>query len=90
LYCNNVITDYILEFFVSGKKDSKVVTLRFSEDDYQDIVRESGRYKITVSAYLRSCALMRIAGDLIEKKVADDEYVSKYSTMKTLDDRGTF
>jgi hypothetical protein len=33
---------------------------------------------------------MRIAGDLIEKKVADDEYVSKYSTMKNLDDRGTF
>ena len=75
---------------MSGKKDSKVVTLRFNEDDYQEIVREAGRYKITVSAYLRSCALMRIAGDLIEKKVADDEYVSKYSTMKNLDDRGTF
>jgi uncharacterized protein YmfQ (DUF2313 family) len=75
---------------VSGKKDSKVVTLRFNEDDYQEIIREAGRYKITVSAYLRSCALMRIAGDLIEKKVADDEYVSKYSTMKNLDDRGTF
>ena len=75
---------------MSGKKDSKVVTLRFSEDDYQDIIREASRYKITVSAYLRSCALMRIAGDLIEKKIADDEYVSKYSTMKTLDDRGTF
>ena len=59
-------------------------------DDYQDIIREASRYKITVSAYLRSCALMRIAGDLIEKKIADDEYVSKYSTMKTLDDRGTF
>ena len=75
---------------MSGKKDSKVVTLRFNEDDYQEIVREAGRYKITVSAYLRSCALMRIAGDLIEKKVADDEYVSKYSPMKNLDDRGTF
>ena len=75
---------------MSDKKDSKVVTLRFSEDDYQNVVREASRYKITVSAYLRSCALMRIAGDLIEKKIADDEYVSKYSTMKTLDDRGTF
>lgn len=90
MYYNNVITDYILGFLVSGKKDSKVVTLRFSEKDYQDIVREASRYKITVSSYLRSCALMRVAGDLIEKKLSDDEYVTKYSTMKTLDDRGTF
>ena len=75
---------------MSTKKVSKVVTLRFSEAEYQEIVREANRKKITVSAYIRSCSLMRIAGDLIEKKIADDEYVRRNITMKTLDERGTF
>ncbi len=75
---------------MSGKKGSKQVTLRFSEAEYQEIVRESNRTKITVSAYLRSCALMRIAGDLIEKKLSEEEYVRRSITMKTLDERGTF
>jgi|TARA_B110001454_G_C12698776_1_gene425655 hypothetical protein len=33
---------------------------------------------------------MRVAGDLIEKKVAEEEYVRRNITMKTLDERGTF
>ena len=68
----------------------KVVTLRFSDAEHQEIVREANRNKITVSAYIRSCALMRIAGDLIEKKLSEDEYVRRNITMKTLDERGTF
>lgn len=68
----------------------KVVTLRFSDAEHQEIVREANRNKITVSAYIRSCALMRIAGDLIEKQLSEDEYVRRNITMKTLDERGTF
>jgi len=68
----------------------KVVTLRFSDAEHQEIVREANRNKITVSAYIRSCALMRIAGDLVEKKLTEDEYVRRNITMKTLDERGTF
>jgi hypothetical protein len=33
---------------------------------------------------------MRIAGDLVEKKVTENEYVRRNITMKTLDERGTF
>tara|TARA_Y100000356_G_C11200822_1_gene257602 strand:+ start:713 stop:814 length:102 start_codon:yes stop_codon:yes gene_type:complete len=33
---------------------------------------------------------MRVAGDLIEKQVAEDEYVRRNINMKTLDERGTF
>lgn len=69
---------------------SKVVTLRFSQAEYNEIVREANRTKLTVSAYIRSCALMRIAGDLVEKKVTENEYVRRNITMKTLDERGTF
>ena len=68
----------------------KVVTLRFSVAEHQEILREANRNKITVSAYIRSCALMRIAGDLVEKKLTEDEYVRRNITMKTLDERGTF
>ena len=75
---------------MGNKKGSKVVTLRFSEAEYQEIVRESNRNKITVSAYIRSSSLMRLAGDLIEKQLSEDEYVRRNITMKTLDERGTF
>ena len=86
LYCKGVITNHKLVNFVKPK----VVSLRFSDAEHQEILREANRNKITVSAYIRSCALMRIAGDLIEKQVADDEYVRRNITMKTLDERGTF
>ena len=69
---------------------SKVVTLRFSQAEYQEILREANRTKLTVSAYIRSCVLMRIAGDLVEKKITENEYVRRNITMKTLDERGTF
>jgi hypothetical protein len=75
---------------MGNKKGSKVVTLRFSEAEYQEIVREANRNKITVSAYIRSSSLMRLAGDLIEKQLSEDEYVRRNITMKTLDERGTF
>jgi hypothetical protein len=76
---------------VSNKSStSKVVTLRFSQAEYQEILREANRTKLTVSAYIRSCTLMRIAGDLVEKKVTENEYVRRNITMKTLDERGTF
>ena len=86
MYCNSIITVYR---FVNPVKP-KVVTLRFSDAEHQEIVREANRNKITVSAYIRSCALMRIAGDLIEKQLSEDEYVRRNITMKTLDERGTF
>jgi hypothetical protein len=69
---------------------SKVVTLRFSQAEYLEILREANRTKLTVSAYIRSCVLMRIAGDLVEKKITENEYVRRNITMKTLDERGTF
>lgn len=69
---------------------SKVVTLRFSQAEYNEIVREANRTKLTVSAYIRSCVLMRIAGDLVEKQITENEYVRRNITMKTLDERGTF
>lgn len=69
---------------------SKVVTLRFSQAEYQEILREANRTKLTVSAYIRSCVLMRIAGDLVEKKITENEYVRRNIIMKTLDERGTF
>lgn len=69
---------------------SKVVTLRFSQAEYVEILREANRTKLTVSAYIRSCVLMRIAGDLVEKKITENEYVRRNITMKTLDERGTF
>ena len=75
---------------MGNKKGSKVVTLRFSEAEYEEIVREANRNKITVSAYIRSSSLMRLAGDLIEKQLSEDEYVRRNITMKTLDERGTF
>ena len=86
MYCNSIITECR---FVDAVKP-KVVTLRFSDAEHQEIVREANRNKITVSAYIRSCALMRIAGDLVEKKLTEDEYVRRNITMKTLDERGTF
>ncbi len=69
---------------------SKPVSVRFTESEYKEIVREANRNKVTVSAYIRSCALMRVAGDLIEKQIAEDEYVRRNINMKTLDERGTF
>jgi hypothetical protein len=69
---------------------SKVATLRFSQAEYVEILREANRTKLTVSAYIRSCVLMRIAGDLVEKKITENEYVRRNITMKTLDERGTF
>tara|TARA_B100001758_G_C17888113_1_gene342249 strand:- start:178 stop:393 length:216 start_codon:yes stop_codon:yes gene_type:complete len=69
---------------------SKPVSVRFTESEYKELVREANRKKVTVSAYIRSSTLMRIAGDLIEKQVAEDEYVRRNINMKTLDERGTF
>ncbi len=69
---------------------SKPISVRFTESEYKEIVREANRNKVTVSAYIRSCALMRVAGDLIEKQIAEDEYVRRNINMKTLDERGTF
>ena len=80
----------MLVFPMGSKKGSKVVTLRFSEAGYEEIVREANRNKITVSAYIRSSSLMRLAGDLVEKQLSEDEYVRRNITMKRLDERGTF
>ena len=64
--------------------------IEITESEYKELVREANRKKVTVSAYIRSSTLMRIAGDLIEKQVAEDEYVRRNINMKTLDERGTF
>ena len=69
---------------------SKPVSVRFTEVEHKEILKEANRNKLTVSAYIRSCVLMRVAGDLIEKQVAEEEYVRRNITMKTLDERGTF
>ncbi len=86
MYVNSVITNY--KFVIC--MGSKPVSVRFTESEYKELVREANRNKMTVSAYIRSCTLMRIAGDLIEKQVAEDEYVRRNINMKTLDERGTF
>jgi hypothetical protein len=83
---NRLIITYLFDNYVG----SKPVSIRFSEVEYQEVLKEANRKKLTVSAYIRSCVLMRVAGDLIEKQVAEEEYVRRNITMKTLDERGTF
>lgn len=83
---NSVITTYMSHQNVG----SKPVSIRFTEAEYKEILREANRTKLTVSAYIRSCVLMRVAGDLVEKKITEDEFVRRNITMKTLDERGTF
>tara|TARA_B100000035_G_scaffold296588_1_gene288642 strand:- start:232 stop:441 length:210 start_codon:yes stop_codon:yes gene_type:complete len=63
---------------------SKQVGIRFSEDEYDEIVKEANRLKITVSAYLRSCVLMRITGDLVEKEIAEEEISRRNIALKKL------
>ena len=63
---------------------SKQVGIRFSEDEYDEIVKEANRLKITVSAYLRSCVLMRIKGDLVEKEIAEEEISRRNIALKKL------
>ncbi len=63
---------------------SKQVSIRFSEDEYDEIVQEANRLKITVSAYLRSCVLMRITGDLVEKEIAEAEFTRRTIALKKL------
>ena len=83
---NSVITIYMSRQNVG----SKPVSIRFTEAEHKEILREANRTKLTVSAYIRSCVLMRVAGDLVEKKITEDEFVRRNITMKTLDERGTF
>ena len=63
---------------------SKQVSIRFNEDEYEEIVKEANRLKITVSAYLRSCVLMRITGDLVEKEIAEAEFTRRTIALKKL------
>ena len=69
---------------------SKVITVRFSPEEYQELVNEAERKKITISAYIRSSTLMRISGDLIEKGITEAEMTRRNVILKKLDDRGTF
>ena len=69
---------------------SKVITVRFSPEEYQELVNEAERKKITISAYIRSSTLMRISGDLIEKGITETEMTRRNVILKKLDDRGTF
>ena len=69
---------------------SKVITVRFSPEEYQELVKEAERKKITISAYIRSSTLMRISGDLIEKGITEAELTRRNVILKKLDDRGTF
>jgi len=84
---NRVNTAFMLPHYVGS---SKPVSVRFTDAEHKEIVREANRNKLTVSAYIRSCVLMRVAGDLIEKQVAEEEFTRRNITMKTLDERGTF
>jgi hypothetical protein len=52
---------------------SKQVSVRFSEEELKEIQGEADRLKVNLSAFIRSSVLMRITGDLIEKKVASEE-----------------
>lgn len=63
---------------------SKQVSIRFNEDEYEEIVKEANRLKITISAYLRSCVLMRITGDLVEREIADAEFARRNIALKKL------
>lgn len=69
---------------------SKVITVRFSPEEYQELANEAERKKITISAYIRSSTLMRISGDLIEKGITEAELTRRNVILKKLDDRGTF
>ena len=69
---------------------SKVLTVRFSPEEHQELVNEAERKKITISAYIRSSTLMRISGDLIEKGITETEMTRRNVILKKLDDRGTF
>lgn len=61
---------------------SKQVSIRFSEEEYGEMVKEASRLKITISAYLRSCVLMRITGDLVEREVAEAEFSRRNIALK--------
>ena len=63
---------------------SKQVSIRFTEEEYAEVLAEANRLKITVSALLRSCVLMRITGDLVEKEVAEAEFNRRNIALKKL------
>ena len=67
-----------------GQMASKQVSIRFNEEEYEEIVKEANRLKITISAYLRSCVLMRITGDLVEREIADAEFTRRNIALKKL------
>ena len=88
---NRVITKKLIDKPVNKKTTSSMqVSVRFNKAEYTELKKEAERKKLSLSAYIRSTVLMRISGELIEKQIAEKEYVRRNVMMKRLDDRGTF
>ena len=88
---NRVITKKLIDKPVNKKTTSSMqVSVRFNKAEYVELKKEAERKKLSLSAYIRSTVLMRISGELIEKQIAEEEFVRRNVMMKRLDDRGTF
>ena len=47
-------------YYIYNMKKEKIVTIRISEEEYDILIKEASSIGLTLSAYMRMCALIKI------------------------------
>ncbi len=68
----------------------KTVSIRFSQAEYDELRKECDRLQLPIAAYIRSSALMRLNGDLIDKDISEAERHQRRLVLRRLDESNSF
>ena len=54
-------------YYICNMKKEKIVTIRISEEEYDILIKEASSIGLTLSAYMRMCALLKHKTDAFQK-----------------------
>ena len=64
---------------------TKTISVRFSEVEMGELVKEVERLQLNVATYIRSSVLMRLNGELIDKEISESEMSRRNVVLRKLD-----
>ena len=64
---------------------TKTISVRFSEVEMEELIKEVERLQLNVATYIRSSVLMRLNGELIDKEISESEMSRRNVVLRKLD-----
>ncbi len=64
---------------------TKTISVRFSEVEMEELIKEVERLQLNIATYIRSSVLMRLNGELIDKEISESEMSRRNVVLRKLD-----